>query len=176
MSANEHRGTAGDAAPVMGAAPAAAPDAIALRRRAVASKLAAAAFGEITALFMRSPSHGSMPVSELQWAVLPAVVNRQFSLIHVQTPDGRVNGPVGVVLWASVSPDIDARMTAAPGAPLRLSAGERRSGGIHWITDAVGSPAQVNEVISRLRRTVFRHQPVKIAVRGEDGTLSVATR
>lgn len=166
----------GGAPAAQGAGGTAAEEAVRLKRRAVASKLAAAAFGEITAVLMRSPLHANLPIGELQWAVLPAVLNRQFSLIHVQTPDGRVAGPLGVVLWASVSPEIDAKLMASLGKPLRLTPKDRRSGTIHWITDAVGAPAHVNQVLARLRQPVFKSQPVKVVVKGADGTLTVATR
>lgn len=149
-------------------------DKIAMARKAIKGKLAIATFGEIVSVLMRSPQYRNYTLADLDWLVAPALGNRQFSLI--QTPNEKTNMPksAGVVMWASVSKDIEDRILANTGKPIQLTAEDRRSGDNFWITDAVGERRILSAAIQNLRNKVFKSHPVRTFVRAEDGSIKIA--
>ena len=65
--------------------------------------------GQIVAVLMRSPQHKHYSLADLVWLVLPAMLSGQFRIAQAQQA-GAV-APVGVVLWAQVSADVDRRLS-----------------------------------------------------------------
>lgn len=153
--------------------PAVDPDKLAFTRRAVAGKLAIAAFGEVIAVLMRSPQYRHYTLADLEWLVAPAVLNRQFSLVQMRKETQSPSAPVAVVMWVSVSPEVEERILANLGAPIRLTAKERKSGDRHWITDAVGDQRTLPLVLQNLRKTAFAGAPVKTVTRSASGDVRV---
>jgi cytolysin-activating lysine-acyltransferase len=72
--------------------------------------------GEITRLMTQSPRHRSIPLGDLEWLVMPAVLLKQFRMFY------RGEQPVGVAVWALVD-DFVAK---------RIDAGDRRLTAVEW--------------------------------------------
>jgi cytolysin-activating lysine-acyltransferase len=166
-----------------GAAPAAAaPEAAAgaakeisadeAKKRAAAAKQIAAAFGEFVTLLMRSPADKHHTLSDLEWLMVPALMHRQFALAEAQSKETGVVSPVGGVLWAYVSEEVDQRLSD-PANPMRLKPNEWRSGDIPWIILASGDMRVLAGLIQQLTTNVFKDRKPKMRVRGRDGKLSV---
>ncbi len=124
-------------------------------------KLAAANFANAVALFMRSPAHRHYTLADLEWCLLPALGLNQFMVAEAKLPDGQAV-PVALVLWARVSAEVDARLSAAPRYPIRLHPNEWRSGDAIWIIDAVGEPKAVQQCIEALTKTALQGKHVKM--------------
>jgi cytolysin-activating lysine-acyltransferase len=75
--------------------------------------------GEIIWLMTQSPRHKTIPLGDLEWLVMPAILLRQFRIFYSG------DRPVGVVLWAMVD-DLVARRI--DGNDKRLTAVEWKSG------------------------------------------------
>ncbi len=127
-------------------------------------KLAAANFASAVALFLRSPAHRHYTLADLEWSLLPALQLNQFMAAEAKLPDGQTV-PLALVLWARVSPEVDARLSAAPSHPIRLHPNEWQSGDVIWIVDAVGEPKAVQHCIDALAKTVFRQKQFKMLSR-----------
>lgn len=158
----------------MAAAPGAPADAPALsqdelKKRAAASKLVSASFGEIVSVLMRSEHYKSYTLQDLEWLVVPAVLSNQFLLAEARAKGNGFTAPVGVVLWANVSPEVDQRLTANVAQPIRLNPQDWRSGNIPWLVDAVGPPKLIGGMLQQLHGKVFKGQPVKVRTQGPDG-------
>ena len=69
--------------------------------------------------------------------------------------------PVALVLWARVSAEIDARLSAAPRHPIRLHPNEWQSGDVIWIIDAVGEPKAVQQCVDALAKMAFQGKQVR---------------
>lgn len=145
----------------------------AARARAMRTKLMAAAFGEIVSVLMRSPHYKHYSLTDLEWLVVPPLLNNQFSLAEAQTKEGGLAAPVGVALWASVSEEVDQKLTEGLDRPIRLRPDEWRSGDILWMVDAVGAPQTVNALLERLGSTAFQNKPFKIRAVDKEGKRSV---
>lgn len=157
-------------------ATAAAPvalDAEQAKLRAAASKRMSAAFGDIVLLMSRAPGEQHYSLRDLDWLVMPAVGYGQFALAEAQSKENGAVLPVGAILWALVSPDVDARLSAQDTGPIRLSPAEWRSGDIAWIIHTVGDPKILSGLMEQLTKTAFKDRAPKMRVRGSDGKAKV---
>ncbi len=142
------------------------------KNRRFAAKQTAAAFGEIVALLMRSPTDKHHSLADLEWLVVPAVARGQYALAEAQSKETGATGPVGAVLWALVSEDVDKRLSDLS-APTRLKPDEWRSGDIPWIIQASGDMKILGGLIQQLTQKAFKDRQPKMRVRGADGKVSV---
>lgn len=148
-----------------------APDEI--KKRAMAAKHVAASFGEIVTLMMRSAADKSITLQDLEWMVVPALQTGQFAVAEAQSKDTGAVMPVGAVLWAMVSPEVDQRLSSMLDQPTRLQAAEWRSGDIPWIVMAIGDPKLLGGLLQQLSKSVFSKQAPKMRARGADGKVAV---
>jgi cytolysin-activating lysine-acyltransferase len=80
------------------------------------SKTVAQVLGEIAWLMTQSPRHKAIPLGDLEWLVMPALLLRQFRIFY------QGEQPVGVALWA-LADDLVAK---------RIDAGETRLAAVEW--------------------------------------------
>jgi hemolysin-activating ACP:hemolysin acyltransferase len=124
-------------------------------------KLATANFGGAVSLFMRSPAYKHYTLADLEWCLQPALALNQFMAAEAKLPDGQAV-PVALVLWARVSAEIDARLSAAPRYPIRLHPNEWQSGDAIWIIDALGEPKAIQQCVEALTKTAFQGKQFKM--------------
>ena len=148
------------------AAPLSAQDA---QKRAIASKQLSASFGGIVAVLMRSPQFRSMPLSELEGLVVPAVMTGQFLLAETQSKSNGFLTPVAAALWATVSDDIDRRLSENLDQPVRLTADEWKSGPTPWMIAVIGDQRVVKPMLRKLQDTTLQGRPFKMRMKGQDG-------
>lgn len=143
------------------------------RKRAMLAKQAAAALGEIVSLLMRSPTEKHHALSDLEWMVLPAVMTGQYAVADAQSKQTGAVMPVGAVLWAFVSPEIDRQLSETAVQPLKLKPQDWRSGEIPWIIMAIGDPKVLGGLLQNLAKNVFKDKPPKMRAKGPDGKVRV---
>jgi cytolysin-activating lysine-acyltransferase len=78
-----------------------------------------------------------------------------------------------MALWASVSADVDKKLSENLHLPIRLRPDEWRSGDVLWLIEAVGDPRAVPQLLKQLVETTFKGREVKIRVVGENGKVIV---
>ncbi|MGH1350056.1 MAG: toxin-activating lysine-acyltransferase, partial [Methyloligellaceae bacterium] len=113
------------------------------KARLQAAKLLSARLGEIVSLFMRSSGHKHFSFSDLEWLVLPALVRNQIAIAEARDLEKGLSAPIGIVMWASVSEEVDKKYSEDLNQPMRLHPDEWNSGEIFWIVDAVGNQKAV---------------------------------
>ncbi len=144
-----------------------------VKKRAIAAKQVAASFGEIVMLLMRSPTEKFHSLQDLEWLIAPALVRGQFALADAQSKETGVVMPVGAVLWALVSAEVDKRLTEKTEEPIRLLPDEWRSGDIPWIILTAGDSKVVGGLLQQMTKAMFKEKPAKIRVKGQDGKVVV---
>ena len=105
-------------------------------------KTVAQVLGEITWLMTQSPRHKAMPLGDLEWLVMPAILLRQFRIFY------KGEQPVGVALWALVDELVAKRIDAGD---KRLAAVEWKSGSNMRIIDVVapfGGEAEMRQQVA----------------------------
>lgn len=143
------------------------------RKHAEVGKQMAAAFGELVTLLMRSETDRKRPISDLEWMIAPAIVTGQFAIADAQSKKTGAIAPVGAVLWAMVSEDIDQKLSNADDEAVQLNPKDWRSGNIPWIVLAMGDKRVIAGLIKKLAKDVFRNQEPKIRSRDKDGNIVV---
>jgi len=139
-------------------------------RREAAALRNAFAFTQVTGVLMRSPHYRQFTIADLEWLVVPPVAAGQFRIGEVK-PDPKQGAaiPVAVVLWASVSPEVDKRLTEADTLAFRLKPEEWTSGNIIWLVHAAGETRFVRHVVDQLTKTTFKGREVKVLGRDQEG-------
>lgn len=143
-----------------------------IKRRAVYSHNLMRAFGSVLTVFSRSAEHRAKSLAELEAIVVPAITSGQFSLAEATHRDNGLVTPIAVVLWANVSPEVDARLAAAP-EKLTLEPRDWRSGDIVWVVETVGDKSALTQTLQRQKTGMWKERTVKIRARDEDGRLVV---
>lgn len=138
-------------------------------------------FANIVAVLMRDPGFQNLRLADLEWLVLPAIMSGQWRLAQSKIgPDGKVADdgvlfPSAVALWASVSPEIDQRLSENLDKPLLLKSHEWLSGDVLWLVAAAGDRKVVPAFLKQLAATDFKGKQVKARVTGPDGKIVVRT-
>jgi hemolysin-activating ACP:hemolysin acyltransferase len=145
------------------------------RKLASASKMVAAAFGEIVSLLMRTPNYKNLTLADLEWFVVPPVASGQFTLAEAQSKTSGITQPMGVVLWARVSPEVDKRLHENLDQPIRLKPVEWTSGDIVWLIEAAGEARVIEALIKRMRETIWAGKSIRLRARDKDGKAAVGT-
>ena len=108
---------------------------------ALPPKTVSQVLGEITWLMTQSPRHKAIPLGDLEWLLMPAILLRQFRIFY------KGEQPVGVALWALVDDLVAKRIDAGDN---RLSAAEWKSGDNMRIVELVapfGGEAEIRQSI-----------------------------
>ncbi len=88
--------------------------------------------GEMTWLLTQSPLHRAMAIGDLEWLVMPALIAEQLYIFR----DG--DRPIGLALWASTTPEGEAKLDRGMIEPAnRLSLEEWTNGDRLWLVDLV---------------------------------------
>jgi len=123
---------------------------------------------------MRSSQHKHLALTDLEWLLVPPLTAGQFAVANMQSKEGGPSVPAAVVLWASVSPEVDQRLSANLSAPIRLQPDEWKSGDILWLIEAVGDGRLLSNFLMNLQEKAFRDREVRVRVR-RDGEQVVST-
>jgi cytolysin-activating lysine-acyltransferase len=130
------------------------------------------AVGQIVAVLMQSPQHKHYSLADLEWLVLPAVRSGQFRIAQAQQSGAAA--PVGVALWATVSAEVDRRLSDLS-VPGRLRPDEWRSGDIPWLMELVCDARVQPTLLKDVGETGFKGRAIKMRVRGADGKTQIGT-
>jgi hemolysin-activating ACP:hemolysin acyltransferase len=130
-------------------------------------------FTRIVSILSRSPHYKHYTLSDLEWLVVPPILTGQCAVM-----EAKVNGrqvPVAAALWASVSGEVDKRLSENLTAPTKLRPDEWRSGNLLWLVDAVGDPKAIAELLRQLHDTALRGQEVKVRKMAGDSHPTIGT-
>ena len=131
------------------------------------------ALGMLTHLFMQSDEHQHLRLSDLSWLALPALRAKQV-MIAVTRGKGQVRpNPTGAVLWASVSADVDRRLSRELDRAVQLQPQDWKSGDILWIVAVAGGHDVTMKLIRKLIDGPPKGRAFKMRGRGPDGTAKV---
>lgn len=77
--------------------------------------------------------------------------------------------PVGLALWAKVSPEVDEKLSSNLNTPIKLRPDEWRSGEINWIIDVLGDEKIMQSLYAKLKGDVFKGQRFKVRAQNKEG-------
>lgn len=133
----------------------------------------AKAFLQIVSILMRTPETKALALADLEWLLLPPLNNQQTVVAEARDKDGKAKGPVGVVLWATVSPAVDARLSNDRAAIPHMAPHDWKSGDIAWIITAIGRPEVVRAMLEQILTNAIPAGRVKVRSVTQDGAVVV---
>jgi hemolysin-activating ACP:hemolysin acyltransferase len=143
-------------------------------RRDAAALRNALAFTQAVGVLMRSPRYRKYTLGDLEWLVIPPLVTGQFRIGEAKSNNNQgPTVPVAIVLWASVSPEVDKRLMEGDDASFQLKPEEWKSGDILWLAHMAGETRFVRFVVDQLMKTTFKGREVKVRGRDQAGNLKV---
>jgi cytolysin-activating lysine-acyltransferase len=122
--------------------------------------------GAVAWLMMQQSTTRHTLLSELEWRVMPALVLDQAKLYM------REEAPVAYVSWARLSEVAAKRYQQAPH---HLANSDWQSGDQNWLIDLCTPFGGASDIITELRSTVFKSQPLHQFSLNETGQLSTVT-
>ena len=102
-----------------------APTAEQVQKWATNEAAFAVTFTRVISVLMRSPHYKHYTLADLEWLVVPPLLAGQCAVMEA-TINGR-QVPVAVALWASVSQEVDKRLSENLTAPVKLRPEEWQS-------------------------------------------------
>ena len=133
------------------------------------SRMIAANFGNIVTILMQSPGHKDRKLADLQNIVVPALLNNQFRISEAHKKGSGYTVPVGVILWARVSDEVDKRLSTHADEDIQLTAEDWVSGDNIWIVEVVGEQRFISSLLKDLRQKEFKEKKVKYRRKTEKG-------
>ncbi len=108
-----------------------------------------ASIGQITELMRQSRAHRHLFIADMEWLVIPPVMQRQFRIYRQNQV------PVAYVSWARVNEEVEARLKSGQ---VRLKPNEWNCGDRNWIIDIIAPTGKADEIIKDLRENQFKGQ------------------
>ncbi len=127
------------------------------------------ALGKMIAVLMGSPRHRALTLETILNHMMPCLAANQFLVADAKMGEGDATAPVALVLWATVSGEVDRRLSADPAKPLILAPKEWRSGDIPWVIEAVGPSKLVEAMLKQLVDGPLKGKSIKFRRKAENG-------
>ena len=125
-----------------------------------AAKKTSEVLGEIVWLMSQSPLHKQLFISDTEWLVMTPMLLQQFRLFYDKQK------PVGVIFWASVSEEVEARLGAGT---TRMRPQDWKSGDRLWVVEAIAPFGGAEEMVKDLKAKVFPGREIKALAVGPKG-------
>lgn len=106
------------------------------------------ALGEMVWLLTRSPLHRSLPLADLEWLIMPALLHQQFYIFRDQ------GQPVGLALWARCAPEAERKLDKGIMEP------ENRLLPLDWIS---GDQVWLIDLVAPFATAENRHREIMMA-------------
>jgi cytolysin-activating lysine-acyltransferase len=110
--------------------------------------------GAISILAMKSQTHKYLFLSDYEWLILPAIATKQFALFR-----GKQNEPIAFISWASVSKQVEKRLTDKTS---KLQPADWNSGDIIYIIDIICPFGPSKDLLRQLNGKQFKGKDVKV--------------
>jgi cytolysin-activating lysine-acyltransferase len=127
------------------------------------------ALAQIVMLMLQSPNYRHCSLSDLEWMVLPPLMLGQLAMAEPRPEQSGSSPPMAVMFWASVSTEIDRRISSNLSAPIRLRPDEWRSGDILWIADMIGDTCAGHTLIRNVLETTLAGRTLRVRSLDGDG-------
>lgn len=134
-----------------------------------------AALGEAVSVLIRAPKHKAMPLEGLRLQVLPAIMHNQYLIARVNAQEDRQQVAAGLIMWASVSDEVDQRLKARPQQPIWLRFEEWKSGPNLWLVDLIAPSALAGAMLKDLDEKVGQGRPISARIAAPDGATKIMT-
>ena len=124
-----------------------------------------ASLGRIVTVMMRSPRYRGMSLDYIESLAAPAIGTGQFAVANAHDNERGTLEPVALVLWTSVSPAVEKRLSKLGNKPMTLSRNDWGSGDIPWLVALVGDQRLAGPMLANLQQKNFGGRPLKARIK-----------
>ena len=114
----------------------------------------------------QSPLDKQFFIQDLEWFVMTPVLLQQFRLFYDK------DKPIGVVLWASVSEEVETMLARGT---TKLRPQDWKSGDRLWVVEVIAPFGGAEEMVKDLKANVHPTREIKFLAVGRDGKRDVMT-
>lgn len=155
------------------------PD-VALFQRQLMAKLFQATVGDAVSLLMLSEKLRDFRIADLEWLLLPPLLERQVIFKYAQPqisrsasagPGNRPSPkvppvPIGMIAWGMVSSDVEEKLNAhrGTGQPCRLERADWKSGSVPRIIYAIGDKPTIDSLTAEFERKVKSEEVGRVEI------------
>lgn len=170
---------AAEAPPAAAAAPAPAAEAPAAAEQAAPrgqpslNSQLAASLGKVVSVLMFSERYRSLTLRDITSLILPPITTNQFVVAEARPQGQDVTAPIGLLLWARLSDELDQKFSTDASVPTKLQGAEWNSGDNLWVIETVGPPNVIEAMMKQLVEGPFKGQVFKFRAKGPDGSFRV---
>jgi cytolysin-activating lysine-acyltransferase len=122
-------------------------------------------FGKVALAMMATPRYRNLSIGDLAHLVLDPLIRDRVAIAQSAKPGAEDSGLAGIAIWASVTPEVDARIREQIKAgvfPIRLKADDWNAGPINWLLDVIApTPKLVTSVLANFKQ-VLKEGDLKI--------------
>ena len=137
-------------------------------------KMVASAIGDMVTLYSKDPAHKHFAFADMEWKILPPIINGQFSITHADDEVFGTLRPIGLVTWAKVSDELDERLSKqADGQVVRLRPSEWNCGENVWLVDVVGTSEGIIKLLKMLHENQLSDLSAKLPIRDKNGEMNI---
>lgn len=129
--------------------------------------------GQLVALMMRTRGYAELRLADLMWFAVPALHHGQFAVAEAQAKDAKESAPVGAVLWATVSDEIDKRLSADTSPAVKLEQKDWKSGSNAWFLCVIGGDKVADALMQQVLARSVKGGTAKARVLGADGRVTI---
>jgi len=130
--------------------------------------------GQIMTVLMNTPQFTRTPLAAVQALVLPAVSTGQFVVALARPGSGHV-APIAAALWATVSDEVDRRLSSELDKPLQIAANEWKSGSHPWLILLAGDRRAIAPMLTQVQKVTLGGRQFKTRVTNAEGKSEVRT-
>ena len=120
-------------------------------------------YGQIVLAMSSVPRYRNLMLSDLSHLVVEPLINDRIAIAKAKSAG--VIEPPAIAIWASVSDEVDARISEQAKAgvfPVRLKSGEWRSGDIVWLLDVIAPTRELATTVLASFNQVAKQDNIKI--------------
>ena len=97
-------------------------------------------FGQVALAMTATPRYRHLSIADLRHLLLEPLIRDRVAIASTAQDPTKLDAPVGVAIWASVSEEVDAKLREQIKAgvfPARLQPEDWTSGSINWLLDVI---------------------------------------
>lgn len=120
-------------------------------------------FGQVALAMSSVPRYRSQMIADLSHLVIDPLINDRIAIAAPKTATGLE--PPAIAIWASVSPEVDVRITEQTKAgvfPVRLKPEDWKSGSIVWLLDVIAPTRDLATLVLTHFHQVAKQDNIKI--------------
>ncbi len=121
---------------------------------------------------MNAPEFEKVTLANMKALVAPAVLSGQYIVAMAKSAKSGHLAPAAVAFWASVSDDVDKRLSQNLDT-FSIAAKEWRGGDNAWLVMLAGDRRALNPMLAKLQKTTLRGRTLKMRGLDKDGKVSV---